>query len=257
MNTKELIVIKIGSNVLTDQKGRLSHRSFKKLAEQIKTFYKYDKKIIIVSSGAIACGSEKLGIDYQMRTIPQKQGAAAVGQTLLMNYYQKFLRSVKIAQLLLTADGLQNKNRAENITNTFNELLKMKVIPIVNENDSVVVDEIKFGDNDILSAQVACLVKAQKLIILTDIDGLYDKNPRQDNQAKLIKEVKKITPAILKLADSSSGSYKGTGGMLSKLKAAKLATENGIDTYIANGFKKDILKNILLKKVDCTYFAAN
>ncbi len=256
MKTKELIVIKIGSNVLTDDKGRLSHQSFKKLTEQIKTFYKYDKKLIIVSSGAIACGSEKLKIDYQMRTIPQKQGAAAVGQTLLMNYYQKFLKPIKIGQILLTADGLQDKHRAENISNTFNELLKMKVIPIVNENDSVVIDEIKFGDNDILSAQVASLVKAQKLIILTDIDGLYDKNPRKDSSAQLIKEVKKITPAILKLADGA-GSQKGTGGMLSKLKAAKLANDNGIDTYIANGFKKDILKNIILKKADCTYFAAN
>lgn len=255
MKTKELIVIKIGSNVLTDDKGRLSQKSFRKLAEQIKIFYKHDKKIIIVSSGAIACGSEKLGINYQMRTIPQKQGAAAVGQTLLINYYQKFLKSIRIGQILLTADCLKNKHHAENITNTFNELLRMKVIPIVNENDSVVIDEIKFGDNDILSAQVACLVKAQKLIILTDLDGLYDKNPHKNPDAKLIKEVKKITPAILKLADGS-GSYKGTGGMLSKLNAAKLATKNGVETYIANGFKKDILKNIVLKKTDCTYFPA-
>lgn len=251
MQTKELIVIKIGSNVLTDNKGRLSHASFRRIAAQIKEFYKYDKKIIIVSSGAIACGMEKLKISYEMRTIPQKQAAASVGQSLLMSYYRKFLWPIEIGQILLTADGIQNKNRAENIKNTINELLKMKVIPIINENDSVVVDEIKFGDNDMLSAQVAALLKADKLIILTDIDGLYDKNPRLHKDAKLITKLNRITTETHKLADGK-GSHKGTGGMASKLQAAELSAKAGITTYIANGLKKNILKDIILKKDCCT-----
>lgn len=255
MQTKELIVIKLGSNVLTDKKGRLSHRVFRRIAGQIKQFYKYDKKIIIVSSGAIACGMERLGISYEMRTIPQKQASASVGQSLLMDYYRKFLKPIEVGQILLTADGINNKQRAENIKNTINELLKMKVIPIINENDSVVTDEIKFGDNDMLSAQVAKLIKANRLIILSDIDGLYDKNPRINKDAKLIAEVKRIGADIHKLADGK-GSAKGTGGMASKLKAAELTSKNGIKTYLANGFRKNILRDIVLEKAVCTKISA-
>lgn len=253
MQTKELIVIKIGSNVLTDDKGRLSHTSFRRIAEQIKHFYKYDKKIIIVSSGAIACGMEKLKLNYDIRTIPQKQAAASVGQSLLMAYYQKFLNPLKVGQILLTADGISNKSRAENIKNTIHELLKLKVIPIINENDSVVTDEIKFGDNDMLSAQVASLFKANRLIILTDIDGLYNKNPKNNPDAKLIDTVNKITLAIHQLAEGK-GSHKSTGGMSSKLLAAAKATKAKIKTYIANGTKKNILINIIKNKAICTKF---
>ncbi len=255
MHKKELIVIKIGSNVLTDSNGRLSHKSFQKIAAQIKHFYKYDKKIIIVSSGAIACGTEKLKLDHEMRTIPQKQAAASVGQSLLMENYRRCLKPIDVGQILLTADAIKLKPRAENITNTINELLKLKVVPIINENDSVVVDEIKFGENDILSAQVAGLVKADRLIILTDLDGLYDKNPRKNPEAKLLRSVAAVTPDIQRLADGK-GSFKGTGGMVSKLMAAKLATSAGIDTYIANGFRKNILLDIVLGKAVCTHFRA-
>jgi glutamate 5-kinase len=253
MERKELIVIKIGSNVLTDKKGRLDKNRFREIAVQIKKFYRYDKKIVIVSSGAIACGTEYLRIDFLNRTIPQKQAAAAVGQNLLMGYYHRFLSPVKVGQLLLTADAIKDQYRAENIRNTINELLKLKVIPIINENDSVVVDEIRFGDNDLLSAQVAVLLNANKLIIMTDIDGLYNKNPKMYSNAKLIKQVMKITPDIQKLA-GGAGSHKGTGGMASKLLAAKLATENGVDTYVANGFKKSILIDIINRTAVCTFF---
>jgi len=253
MHTKELIVIKIGSNVLTDGKNRLNHRVFRQVAEQVKKFHRYEKEIIIVSSGAIACGMEKLHIDYAQRTIPQKQAAASVGQTLLMNYYSKFLRSLPVGQILLTADAINNKQRAENFKNTIRELLHVGVVPIINENDSVVVDEIKFGDNDMLSAQVAALLQARKLIIMTDIDGLYDANPKTNRAARLIPEVKRVTADILKLA-GGAGSHKGTGGMASKVAAAKLATAAGVDTYILNGYRKNNLLNLYRQEAVGTHF---
>lgn len=253
MQTKELIVIKIGSNVLTDGKNRLNHQIFKQVAEQVQKFYSYEKEIVIVSSGAIACGMEKLAIDYKNRTIPQKQAAASVGQTLLMNYYSKFLRPVPVGQILLTADAIQNKQRAENFKNTIRELLNLRVVPIINENDSVVVDEIKFGDNDMLSAQVAALLQAKKLIIMTDIDGLYEANPKTEPKAKLIPVVHKITADIVKRA-GGAGSQKGTGGMASKVNAAKLATAAGVSTYILNGFKKNNLLDLYRGKAVCTHF---
>ena len=253
MHTKELIVIKIGSNVLTNGHNRLDHRIFKQVAEQVKKFYHYEKEIIIVSSGAIACGMEKLGIDYNNRTIPQKQAAASVGQTLLMNYYSKFMRPVPVGQILLTADVFKDKQRAEHFKNTIRELLHLRVVPVINENDSVVIDEIKFGDNDMLSAQVAALLQARKLIIMTDIDGLYDANPKTTPHAQLIPVVKKITADILKLA-GGAGSHKGTGGMASKVAAAKVATDAGVDTYILNGYRKNTLLDLYRNKTIYTHF---
>ena len=251
--TGELIVVKIGSNVLTDAQGRLDRWSFRRIARQIKKLYLQNKKLIIVSSGAITCGTERLKIDYRQRTIPQKQAAAAVGQSLLMNYYTKYLWPVPVGQVLLTAEAISNKERSQNLCNAIEQLLKMRVIPIINENDSVVVDEIKFGDNDTLSAQVAVLVKANKLIIMTDIDGLYDSNPRQNPQAQLLHVVEKVTPEIIKVA-GGTGTYKGTGGMFSKVQAAKLATGSGIETYLVNGCRKNILFDALKHKAECTRF---
>jgi glutamate 5-kinase len=249
----ELIVVKIGSNVLTDAQGRLDKRSFRRIAGQIKKFYQQDKHLIVVSSGAITCGTERLKIDYQQRTIPQKQAAAAVGQSLLMNYYTKFLRPIPLGQVLLTAYAVSNKERAQNLRNTIDQLLKMRVIPIINENDSVVVDEIKFGDNDLLSAQVAALVKADRLLIMTDIDGLYDGNPRKNKSAQLLRVVDKITPEIIKMA-GGAGTRKGTGGMFSKVRAAKLATEAKVETFIVNGFRQNILFDALKHTAECTWF---
>ena len=249
----ELIVIKIGSNVLTDTQGRLDKRSFRRIAGQVKKLYQQNKRLIIVSSGAITCGTERLKIDYRQRTIPQKQAAAAVGQSLLMNYYMKYLRPIPLGQVLLTAEAISNKERSQNLLNTIEQLLKMRVIPIINENDSVVVDEIKFGDNDSLSARVAALVKAHRLMIMTDIDGLYDSNPRQNPQAKLLHTVEKVTPEIIKVA-GGTGTYKGTGGMFSKVQAAKLATEAGIETYLVNGYRRNILFDALKHTAECTWF---
>jgi len=249
----ELIVIKIGSNVLTDARSRLDKQSFRRIAGQIKKLYKQHKRLIIVSSGAITCGTERLKIDHKQRTIPQKQAAAAVGQSLLMNYYTKYLRPIPVGQVLLTAFAMSNKERAQNLRNTIDQLLKMRVIPVINENDSVVVDEIKFGDNDTLSAQVAALLNADKLIIMTDIDGLYDSNPRQNESAQLVRVVDKITPEIVKMA-GGAGTHKGTGGMFSKVQAAKLAAEAGIETYLVNGYRKNILFDALNNTAECTRF---
>ncbi|MDR2431784.1 MAG: glutamate 5-kinase [Candidatus Margulisbacteria bacterium] len=251
----ELIVIKIGSNVLTDLSGRLDKKSFRRIAGQVKKFYRAGKRVLLVSSGAIACGTERLKLDHQQRTIPQKQAAAAVGQSLLMNYYTRFLRPAPVGQVLLTAFAVSNKERAANLQNTIDQLLKMRVIPILNENDSVVVDEIKFGDNDLLSARVAALLSASKLLIMTDIDGLYDSDPGKNPQARLLRVVDKITPEIVKMA-GGAGSHKGTGGMFSKVQAAKLATEAGVETYLVNGFRKNILVDALRHAAACTWFKA-
>jgi glutamate 5-kinase len=251
----ERLVIKIGSNVLTDARGRLDRRSFRRISEQVKKLHKQGKQIILVSSGAVVCGLEKLKLDLAQKTIPQKQAAAAVGQSLLMNYYTKFLRPIPAGQVLLTAFATSNKERAQNLRNTIEQLLQMRVIPIINENDSVVVEEIKFGDNDTLSARVAALVKAHKLLILTDIDGLYDSDPRANPRAHLRRVVDKITPEILKMA-GGAGTHKGTGGMFSKVQAARLAVENGIETYILNGLRRNILFDALKHKADGTWFKA-
>lgn len=251
--SKEILVIKIGSNVLTDQYGRLDKRSFRRIAGQIKKLYRLEKRVLVVSSGAITCGTERLKIDYKQRTIPQKQAAAAVGQSLLMDCYARYLRPIPLGQVLLTAESISNKERSQNLRNTIDQLLKMRVIPIINENDSVVVDEIKFGDNDSLSAQVAALVKANKLIIMTDIDGLYDSNPRHNKSAQLLRTVDKITPEILKMA-GGAGTHKGTGGMYSKVHAAKFAVTAGVETYLVNGYRRNIVFDALANKAECTRF---
>jgi glutamate 5-kinase len=251
----ERIVIKIGSNVLTDARGRLNRRSFRRIAAQIKRLHKQGRQIILVSSGAVVCGMERLKIDFARRTIPQKQAAAAVGQSLLMNYYTKFLRPIPAGQVLLTAFATSNKERAQNLHNTIEQLLRMRAIPIINENDSVVVEEIKFGDNDTLSARVAALVKAHKLLIMTDIDGLYDSDPRAHPRARLLRVVDKVTPEIIKMA-GGAGSHKGTGGMFSKVQAAELATKAGVETYIVNGLRRNILFDALEHRADSTWFRA-
>ncbi|GBR75338.1 glutamate 5-kinase [Candidatus Termititenax persephonae] len=249
----ELLVIKIGSNVLTDKYGRLDKRSFRRIAKQVKELYRQGNQVVLVSSGAVVCGMERLRLDQRQRTIPQKQAAAAVGQTLLMNYYAKFMRPLPVGQVLLTAFATANKERSQNLSNTINQLLKMQVIPIINENDSVVVEEIKFGDNDTLSAQVAVLLGAAKLLMLTDIDGLYDSNPRVNPRARLLRVVAKVTPEIVKMA-GGAGTHKGTGGMFSKVQAARLATAAGVETCIVNGLRSGILPAALRRTADCTWF---
>ncbi|MFH1429034.1 MAG: glutamate 5-kinase [Candidatus Margulisiibacteriota bacterium] len=242
-----LIVIKIGSNILTTPDNKLDLNNLRNLCNQIEKLRAVGKQVIVVTSGAIVCGSERLAI--QASSIPEKQAAAAVGQSILVNEYNNFLEPHKIAvaQILLTKDGLDHEVRSQNARNTIMTLLKLGTVPIINENDTVAIDEIKFGDNDMLSARVARLINASNLIILTDTEGLHTANPRTNIDAKLIPEVKKIDQSIEVLA-SSKGSSKGVGGMVTKIAAAKMATEAGIETIIASGRADNVLVRLLLDK---------
>jgi glutamate 5-kinase len=229
------VVIKIGSSVITRSDG-LDHDRIATLCADVHELRQRGYEVILVSSGAVAAGKADLGIIGKPKTIPLKQAAAAIGQSRLMRAYKDALRQYGLTagQVLLTRDDLANRRRYLNARNTLMTLLEYGIIPIINENDTVVVDEIRFGDNDNLSAMATNLVEAQLLVILSDVDGLYERDPRQDQQAKLISEVERITPEIEAMAGSEITEL-GTGGMTTKLKAAKRATLYGAGTAIING----------------------
>jgi len=236
------IVIKIGSRVLTNDKGCLDRDFLESLAREIGQQRKNGREVIIVSSGAIAAGISELGLQERPKTIPQKQATAAVGQSRLMEEYEQAfsLYGMKVAQVLLTGDDLANRLRFLNARSTLDALLAYGVVPVINENDTVAVEEIKFGDNDNLSALVTTLMEADVLVILTDIDGYYDADPRTNPAARLVPEVKSVTRAIERAA-AGSGSNVGTGGMITKLAAAKRVGRFGAPTIIINGRKQGTL----------------
>jgi glutamate 5-kinase len=238
------VVVKIGSGVLTADDG-LNIAVIEDLTEDICSIKEKKIEIIIVSSGAIACGLRKIGISKRPQSVSQQQAMAAVGQSsLIMAYEECFARhGHKVAQILLTRDDLTHRRRYLNARNTLFTLLSWKIIPIINENDTVVVDEIKFGDNDNLSAMVTNLTESQLLVNLTNIDGLFDMDPRIHKKAKLIKTVNKIDRKVSRFASSIPG-FLGTGGMGSKIKAAQKVALGGVPTIIANGLKPGILKKI-------------
>ncbi len=229
------VVIKIGSGVISGDNG-LDLERIENLCQDIVELRRRGFEIVLVSSGAVAAGKGDLGITGRPPTIPLKQAAAAIGQSRLMRTYKEVLRpfGVTVAQVLLTRDDLANRRRYLNARNTLMTLLEHNVLPVINENDTVVVDEIRFGDNDNLSAMVTNLVEAQMLVILSDVDGLYDSDPRHNPQARLITEVERITDEIEAMA-GDEGSLLGTGGMATKIKAAKRATLLGAGTAIING----------------------
>ncbi len=246
------IVIKIGTNILTTPKNKLDLNNLRNLIQQLSTEKKAKNiEFIIVSSGAITCGAEKLKLSTT-KTIADKQAAASVGQYLLMKEYGLFFGEfgINIGQILLTKNGLTEEKYKQNAKTTIQTLLKKKILPIINENDSVATDEIgiNFGDNDNLSSQVAQLINAKKLIILTDTDGLYTDNPKENKKAHLIHKVKEVDEKIIKLANDTISNKKSKGGMTSKIKAAKEASESGIEVTIANGRQDDILHQILDQK---------
>jgi len=236
------IVIKVGSQILTGSDQNLDRTFMAALALQIATARQQGLEILIVSSGAIAAGRGALGLTDRPKTIPEKQAAAAIGQTRLMRAYEDAFapHGINVAQLLLTRGDLADRTRHLNARATMETLLECGVVPVINENDTVAVEEIKFGDNDNLSALVTSLVDAGLLIILTDIDGLYDADPRQHPQARLIPLVKAVTKE-LELAAGGSGSTVGTGGMVTKLAAAKKAGKSGAATLIVNGRAPQII----------------
>lgn len=240
------IVIKVGSSTITYGTGKRNFSRIDRLAREIADLANQGKEIILVSSGAVAVGVDRLGLSAKPKTIPGKQAAAAVGQGVLMHTYEKIFAEYGqiVAQVLLTRMDSVDRHRYTNSRNTFLALLDYKVIPIVNENDVVSIDELKIGDNDNLSALVAGIVDADLLIILSDVDGLYTANPQKDPNAKLVPEVTDITQEIEESA-GDAGSTVGTGGMFTKIQAAKVATSSGIHMIIASGEEKDAISRIL------------
>ena len=240
------VVVKIGSNVLSDENGFVDRDNVQNIVEQVMKLIEDGKQVVIVSSGAGASGMATIHKWARRRDINYRQALCAIGQVeLMMEYKDGFgKKGIHVGQILLTKDDLADPDRSLRIRNTIYTLVDENVVPIINENDSVAVDEIKIGDNDSLGAIVAISVKADKLIILTDMDGLYTADPRKDPEARLIPEVPRIDEEIIKLG-GSSGTSRGTGGMATKLEAAKMATEAGIETIIVHGQNPTVLYAIV------------
>ncbi len=250
------VVVKVGSNVLTEDHG-LNITAIQSISRQICALIESGLEVILVSSGAMASGIKKVGLDKRPDEIPKRQAIAAVGQAgLIMEYEKAFARyHKKVAQILLTGDDLNNRKRYLNARNTLCTLLSWHVVPIVNENDTVMIEEIQFGDNDNLAAMITLLMDADILINLTDIDGLYNKDPRTNLDAELIPVVPTIKSDIEKYAGSIPGAL-GTGGMLSKITAARKVTSAGVPMVIANGGKPDVLKKLFSGKDLGTFFVS-
>ena len=256
------IVVKVGTSTLTNDAGKSDLRTTDRLACVLSDIQNMGYEVVLVSSGAIAVGRNKLNMTAKPDSMRMKQAAAAVGQCSLMYLYDKFFGDYDktVAQILLNAEDIEQEEKKENLINTFNALLEMGVIPIVNENDSVSYKEIEsedrlFGDNDMLSAVVAVLCRARHLVILSDIDGLYNADPKTDKEAKLLDEVDQITDELMQVA-GGAGTKRGTGGMVTKLLAAKHATEHGINMVIANGENPGVVYDILDGKRIGTLFKA-
>lgn len=234
-NAKRLVV-KVGTSTLTHETGKINIRRMVKLCSVLADLHNSGREVILVTSGAIGVGVGKLGLKERPKDIPGRQAAATVGQCELMFMYDKYFgeNGVKTGQLLITKSDIENDKRRTNLENTFLKLFEYEAVPIVNENDSVATEEIVYGDNDSLSAIVAKLVHADALIILSDIDGLFDDNPNENPDARLIPVVREINDDILALC-GGAGTERGTGGMLTKIHAAQLAGDAGIPTVIMNG----------------------
>ena len=248
LKDKKRIVIKIGSSSLTHtETGRLNLMKMEILVRELADLHNQGKDVIVVSSGAIAVGKSAIGLSHKPQELDERQACAAVGQARLMMIYQKLFAeySQTAAQILMTKYTMINRATRVNARNTFDRLLSMGAIPIVNENDTISTDEIEFGDNDTLSALVAALIDADVLLLLSDIDGLFTDDPNQNPQAEFIDIVEKIDAHLESMAKGSSGTSVGTGGMATKLKAAHIATSAGADMVIANGADFHIIHKIL------------
>ena len=243
------VVIKIGTSTLAHKTGLLNILRVEELCKVMSDLKNAGNEVILVSSGAIGMGVGKLGLNNKPSDIPTKQAAAAVGQCELMYTYDRLFSEYNhtVAQILITGDDIEHADRKANFINTMARLLELSAIPIINENDSISTNEIEIGDNDTLGAIVATAVDADLLIILSDIDGLYTANPRENKDAKLLHTVESITPEIESMV-GGAGSALGTGGMVTKLKAAKIVTNKGIDMVIANGENPHTLYDIISGK---------
>ncbi len=259
LKNKKRIVIKIGSSSLTHpETGDLNMRKIEKLVRIISDLRGEGREVVLVSSGAIAAGRQALGFTERPKEIAQKQAFAAVGQARLMMVYQKLFAEYNqtAAQILMTKNTMINKESRFNARNTFDELLKLGTVPIVNENDSVSTYEIQFGDNDRLSALVAALIGADVLMLMSDIDGMYTDDPNKNPDAEMIPLVRELTPELLAMG-KDTGSSVGTGGMSAKLVAAQIATGSGSDMVIANAADLDVIYEILNGEEKGTLFVEN
>ena len=240
------IVVKVGTSSLTHSTGQLNLPRIQKLVNELAALGKQGKEMILVTSGAVGAGMEMLGLTEKPKTIPEKQAAAAVGQGILMHTYEKFFseHGQIVAQVLLTREDSVKRTRYTNSRNTLLTLVKMGVIPIINENDAVAIEELKIGDNDTLSAMVASIVDADVLIILSDVEGVYTDNPQTNPAAELIGEIADITPEMEALA-GGPGTQRGTGGMYTKIQAGKIAVNSGVSMVIASGLRDGVLGDVL------------
>lgn len=245
VSNAQKIVVKVGTSTLTHQNGKLNLEQIERLVRQLSDLRNQGKDVVLVSSGAIGAGMGKLNLEERPKTIPEKQAVAAVGQGILLHIYEKMFAEYgqATAQLLLTKADLEHRQRFLNARNTLLTLLKLGVIPIVNENDTVAFEEIKFGDNDTLAALVGTLIDADLVILLTDIDGFYDGDPRKRQDAKRISVVEAITEQIESLA-GSVGSKLGSGGMATKISAASIAVNAGIPLMIGHGAEGHIIRKL-------------
>lgn len=251
------VVVKVGTSTLTHETGRLNIRLVEELCRILSDLKNAGHEIILVTSGAIGMGVGKLQLSERPKDIPTKQASAAVGQCELMYTYDKLFQEYRhtVAQILLTGSDFVHEDRHLNFRNTIRRLLELQVLPIINENDTIATEEIGVGDNDTLSAMVAVSVNADRLILLSDIDGLYTADPHKVADAKLVHEVPELTPEIMALG-GGAGSDLGTGGMKTKLNAAKICTEEGCEMVILNGSKPSLLYDLFDGKTVGTRFLA-
>jgi len=254
LKNSKTIVIKIGSSLLINDKNNIREKWLSEFSKDIKNLQKLKKNLIIVSSGAIALGCKKLKINNKNLKLDKSQAVASIGQIELMNLFKKTLgaKKINLSQILLTLEDTEQRRRAINAKRTFENLFNLGFIPVVNENDSIATSEIKYGDNDRLASRVAQISSADCLILLSDVDGLYSKNPKIDKNAKLIKEIKNIDEKIENIATKSIGQH-GTGGMKTKIDAAKICQLSGCYMVIANGLLNRPIQNIIDKNL-CTWF---
>ncbi|GAW93339.1 glutamate 5-kinase [Calderihabitans maritimus] len=249
------LVVKVGTSSLTHSTGKLNLFQLEKIVRQVADIANQGKEIVLVTSGAVGAGMGKLGFREKPRTIPDKQAAAAVGQGILLHMYEKLFAEYghTVAQVLLTREDLADRKRYLNARNALATLLHYRVIPIVNENDTIAVEEIRLGDNDTLAALVAGLVDADLLMLLTDTDGFYTADPQKDPDAKLLTIIEDISADLEKVAEGAGSTF-GTGGMETKLHAAKISMNFGIPMIIANGFKEGVIWRNLQGEITGTLF---
>lgn len=256
LSHKKRIVIKVGTSTLAHKTGNLNIRRVQKLCEVFSDLKNSGREIIFVTSGAVGIGVGRAGLAARPKDMPTKQACAAIGQCELMNIYDREFAKYNhtVAQILITRDVISNQTRHTNARNTLHRLLEMGVIPVINANDTVSIEQLDFDENDTLSAMVAGLAGADLLVILTDVEGLYDKNPKLPD-ARLIPVVEKITDSMISAA-GEKGSELASGGMLTKLEAATIAKEKGIPTVIIKGENPEILYDLFENKAVCTVFTA-